>query len=55
MNLISNFSINIYSILILIIIYTQSSKHADREYLHNKLFIKIIRITFFMLIFDILG
>lgn len=55
MNLISNFTINIYSILILIVIYTQSSKYADRDYLHNKLFIKFIRVTFFLLIFDILG
>ncbi|MDY0235430.1 MAG: diguanylate cyclase [Gudongella sp.] len=55
MDLISNFTINIYSMFILIIIYTQSSKYADRDYLHNKLFIKLIRVTFFMLIFDIIG
>ncbi len=55
MSLISNFTINIYSMLVLIILYVQYSKHLDREYFHNKLFIQIIRITFLMLIFDILG
>lgn len=52
MNLVFNFIINIYSMLILIIIYTQSSKHADREYLHNKIFIQLVRFTFLLLIFD---
>lgn len=55
MNLLLNVTINFYSMLILIIIYTQYSKHADRDYLHNKLFIKIIQVTFFLLIFDILS
>ena len=55
MSLISNFTINIYSMFILIILYIQYSKHSDREYLHNKLFIQIIRLTFLMLIFDIMG
>ena len=55
MNLIPNITINLYSMLILILIYIQSLKQADKEYLHNKLFIKFIKITFVLLIFDILG
>lgn len=55
MSLLSNFIIDVYSISILIVIYIQSSKHADRDYLHNKLFILLIRVTFMMLFFDILG
>lgn len=55
MNLILNFTLNLYSILILSIIYTQSSKHADSEYLHNKIFTQMIRAIFFLLIFDIFG
>ena len=55
MNLILNFTLNLYSMIILSIIYIQSSKHADREYVHNKIFIQIIRVVFFLLFFDILG
>ena len=53
MSLLSNFTIDIYSMAILIVIYNQSSKHVDRDYLHNKLFISLIRVTFVMLVFDI--
>lgn len=53
MNLTNNISINIYSIIILIIVYYQSIKHSEKDSFQYKLFIDMIAITFLMLIADI--
>lgn len=53
MNLANNTIIDIYSIIILIIIYGQSKKHGEKNSFQNKLFIRMIYIAFIMLVADI--
>lgn len=53
MNIANNAIIDIYSIIILTIIYNQSSKHPEKDSFQNKLFLKMIYITFIMLVADI--
>lgn len=55
MNLISNIAINLYSFIIVLIIYIHSSKHYDRDLLNDILFRNMIIITGLMLIFDSLS
>lgn len=53
MNLTNNVIINIYSIMILIIIYHQSINRLEKDSFQHKLFMRILFITFLMLIIDI--
>ena len=53
MNLISNLIINIYSILLLIIIYIHASKNNEDVFLQHKLYIMMLQITILMLILDV--
>lgn len=55
MTLSQNIIINLNLIIILILIYIQVLRHAGKTYYHNTLFLKILRITFIMLIVDILA
>ena len=52
MNLLSNAIINTYSIIILIIVYHQSTKHSEKDSFQHKLFTRMILITLLMLSAD---
>ncbi len=53
MNLISNIILNVYSIMIIIVIYAQALKSLKKDNLQDKLFIMMLSITILMLIIDI--
>jgi len=55
MNLLNNMVINIYSMVLLIIIFLSSLKQDEKDSLQYKLYISMIYITFLMLILDILS
>jgi len=55
MRLESNFIINSYSILILMIIYSRSLKNNEKESTQYKLYMLIIKTTFFLLVVDTLS
>jgi len=55
MRLESNFIINSYSILILMIIYSGSLKNNEKESTQYKLYMLIIKTTFFLLVVDTLS
>lgn len=55
MNLLHVSILNIYSALIILIIFKQTLKSAELSSYSSKLFIRILIITFFMLIMDILA
>lgn len=55
MNLANNSVINLYSIVILLIVYVHSVKHSQKDLPLNRLFVMILQMTFVMLIIDILG
>jgi diguanylate cyclase (GGDEF)-like protein len=53
MNLISNIILNVYSIMIIIVIYAQALKCLKKDNFQDKLFIMMLNITILMLIIDI--
>lgn len=53
MNLMNVVSINIYSILFLVVIYGHSIKFDDKVSLSSKLYMMIVRVTIFLLFVDI--
>lgn len=53
MNLISNIIINVYSIILLIIVYIHSIKNSEKESLQYKIYMKILLVTMLMLVIDI--
>jgi NADH:ubiquinone oxidoreductase subunit 2 (subunit N) len=53
MGFMDNVVINIYSIVILIIIYFNSSKQDEKESLQQKLYMVILQLTMLMLVIDI--
>lgn len=53
MSLLNNIIINIYSILILIIIYQNSLKHDEKESMQYKLYMMMMQLTILMLVIDI--
>lgn len=53
MSLLNNIIINIYSILILIIIYQNSLKHDEKESMQYKLYMMMLQLTILMLVIDI--
>lgn len=55
MSLKSNVILNIYSIMIIIIIYFQALRCLEKEYLRDKLYMSMLNITVFMLVIDILS
>jgi len=55
MNLIINSVINIYSILLLIVIYIQTLNKGEKRTLPHQLFILMVQVTMLLLFFDIFG
>lgn len=53
MSLANNLIINIYSILILIVIYNHSNKIDDKKKFNNKIFMSMIQLTIILLVLDI--
>lgn len=52
MSLLNNLIINIYSILIILILYHQNSKHEDDKKFNNKIFRLMMQSTFILLFLD---
>jgi diguanylate cyclase (GGDEF)-like protein len=55
MSLMNNLIINIYSLLILIVLYHQNNKFQDDKKLNNKIFRSMMQLTFVLLFLDILS
>lgn len=55
MDLLHNLSINLYSILILVVIYFHSVKYDDKLSLNSKLYMLLVRITIILLLFDVMS
>lgn len=55
MDLVGNIVINLYSMSILLVLYIQTRKKADRNTLQDRLFHWILRVTALMLVMDTLG
>ncbi len=55
MSLLNNSFINIYSIIILMVIYFMSKKWNDRELFGNKLFLLMVKLTMILLVVDSLS
>ncbi|MDF2685407.1 MAG: diguanylate cyclase protein [Clostridia bacterium] len=55
MGFLGNLTINIYSIILLIIIDHHSSKQADKDSMQYKIYMSMLRVTAMMIIFDICG
>jgi diguanylate cyclase (GGDEF)-like protein len=55
MSLTNNLIINIYSILILLVIYHQNNKFEDEKKFNNKIFRSMMQLTFVLLFLDILS
>ena len=53
MNFTSNLIINIYSIVLLIIVWIHSLKHSEKDSLQNKLYRMILQVVVLMLVVDI--
>jgi len=53
MNFVNNLVINIYSIILLVIIYLHSLKQTEKDSLQQKLYITMLQITILMLVMDI--
>lgn len=55
MSLTNNLIINIYSILILLVLYHQNNKFEDEKKFNNKIFRSMMELTFIMLFLDIIS
>lgn len=55
MSLMQNLIINIYSILILLVLYHQNNKFEDERKFNNKIFRSMMQLTFVLLVLDILS
>lgn len=55
MNLTNAIAINAYSIMLLIIIYTQSLKNPEKDNLQQKLYMMMLQVTILMLVVDVLS
>lgn len=55
MNLEINITINLYSMILLLVLCVQAVKSFDMDSLRDRLFISVLYITIFMLIFDIMS
>lgn len=55
MTFFSNLVIDVYSIVLLMIIFIHSLKNDEKEYLHHKLYMWVVKITILMLVADILS
>ena len=53
MSFIGNTIINVYSVLILVIIYIHALRHTEMVFLQHKLYMMILQVTIFMLVVDI--
>lgn len=51
----SNFIVNIYSVMILTIIYIHSLRHSEKSSVQYRLYMKIVQLTALMLVLDICG
>lgn len=55
MSLMNNIIINLYSILILLVVYQQNNKFEDDKKFNNKIFKSMMQLTFVLLFIDILS
>jgi len=53
MNIIGNIIINLYSIVVLLIVYIQYAKKQEKEFLQYKIFVMMLKVTIFLLVIDI--
>ena len=55
MNIVGNIIINLYSVAVLLIVYSQYVKKQEKEFLQYKVYVMMLKVTILLLVIDIFG